>query len=727
MAELEARLAHTTSLVRRLHLQYDVAGILADAEATDEAMSQILMAIGRARGWSLVQAWIFHDDQTAFYVWHEPAHDYEAFIQAAGRTDPEERTGLLREALTSREAVWADELQEHDMARQQAARQEGLSEVAAFALRNGSKVYGVIELLRREPVADREDHNVLYRLLGRDIGRFLEALRYEEELEKKNERLAQAQLVARMGHWDWRPATDRLFTNEGTQIALGLPPSLMPESLPAYLGRVPLEDRPRLQRALQYIENLELRDIEVEHAFESPSGLRMLVLRVQAQADRHGRLRKVVGMVQDVTERRRAELQMRATERRWASVFKNSPVPGIVTVAETGECLAANDEFLEWFGAGSAEVLGRTTVSLGLWSEGRRAELTRLLDERGYLRHYELQVRIRAGQRDVLFNVEPVDIDDRPCFLVTFVDLTERKVLEKQLRLTAAAVDQAAEAMVILDAQGVMVSVNPAFTRLTGYEAKEALGQSMEELLHRPTGRHDDDFFKKVVGSLFIDGHWEGDVWARRRDGEIFPELLSLSVIRGPDGGVMSYVGVFNDITGQKDQEERLRQMALYDSLTGLPNRSLLYEHVEKALSRADRRSRQVAVLFSDLDRFKPVNDTYGHEVGDRVLKEVGRRLAACVRSSDLVARLGGDEFVTVIEDVSSVEDAKEVAGKIVAAMAEPFHIGDITVQVGSSVGIAVYPEHGRHTRVLIRRADEALYDAKEAGRNGFQVWGTPA
>jgi diguanylate cyclase (GGDEF)-like protein len=144
-------------------------------------------------------------------------------------------------------------------------------------------------------------------------------------------------------------------------------------------------------------------------------------------------------------------------------------------------------------------------------------------------------------------------------------------------------------------------------------------------------------------------------------------------------------------------------------------------------LSRADRRSRQVAVLFSDLDRFKPVNDTYGHEVGDRVLKEVGRRLAACVRSSDLVARLGGDEFVTVIEDVSSVEDAKEVAGKIVAAMAEPFHTGDITVQVGSSVGIAVYPEHGRHTRVLIRRADEALYDAKEAGRNGFQVWGTPA
>ena len=428
-------------------------------------------------------------------------------------------------------------------------------------------------------------------------------------------------------------------------------------------------------------------------------------------------------MVQDVTERRKAELKLRATEKRWESVFKNSPVPGVVTAAKTGTCLAANEEFLEWIGKPAEEVVGRTMLELKFWMNAeQRAQAVARVEEKGYLRHFELRLNVAKGQRTVLMNVEPVDIDDEACYLATFIDITERNALEQELKLTAAAVEQAAEAMVILDHKGNIVSLNPAFTRITGYEKDEVTGKSMSGLLHWPTGKHDDSFFRALTGRLLMSGHWEGEVWAQRKSGEQFPELLSISAIRNGANEITHYVGVFNDISGQKDHEEKLRKRALYDPLTGLPNRFLLLDHMEKAIERASRRQSKLAVCFMDLDHFKPVNDTHGHETGDQLLKQIAVRLLQTLRKSDFVARLGGDEFVLVLEDIDGVAQVERVADKVVNAMHEPFALNDITVEIGCSIGVALYPNHAERAKTLLRYADEALYETKEAGRDGYRV-----
>lgn len=725
--DLEARLALSSAMVRRLHLQYEVAGILAEAESIHDALHDVLMTLGRTKGWNIAQSWIFDDDQTQFQVWHDSSRDLETYIQHSRSLDLRSVTDAPAAAMTGNDVLWVDDIRQHTgYARHAAAVQAGICNVLVFPLVHGQRVFGVVELASTQNDPPESGFRQLFRLLGRDIARFLEAMQYEHELEKKNTRLAQAQRIARMGHWEWRPQTNRLKINGGTLRALGYcEDELAPETLEAYLARLPEADRTRLQAALGEIADLRLGELEFEHAFESPDGnLRLIVLRAEAQTDRHGRLNRVVGMVQDVTERRRAELQMRASERRWESVFKNSPVPGLVTDAQTGECLAANVEFLEWFGTDQDQVLGKSTTEIGLWAaEQPREYIVRQLKKKGYLRHYEVQVNSQKGPRSVLMSVECLDIDERDCYLVKFVDISERKALETQLRLIASAVNQAAEAMVILDAQGIIVSVNPAFTRITGYAGPEAEGQPMDVLLNRPTGLHDDDFFRRIVGYLLSGGHWEGEVWAQRKNGEVFPELLSISVIRDDSGKIVNYVGVFNDITDQKAQEEKLKQLALYDSLTGLPNRTLLKEHLEQAIARAKRQGAKVAVIFCDLDRFKPVNDTFGHEVGDEVLKEVAKRLRRSVRASDMVARLGGDEFVVVLETIAGLDDVSMVAQKMVDALSVPFAVLEQPIEIGTSAGIALYPDHGEAPNTLIRRADEALYMAKDAGRATYRFW----
>jgi len=433
---------------------------------------------------------------------------------------------------------------------------------------------------------------------------------------------------------------------------------------------------------------------------------------------------RVQGMGQDVVEYQRAQAQAANAERRWEVVFRSSPLPGFVTDAQTGECLAANEEMLQWFGFPKEAVVGRTTVDLGIWpSRSAREEIVARIRKRGCLRHFETVTQAREGMRNVIASMEYVELHGRACILSQFVDITARKQLEASLRLTAAAVEQAAEAMVILDRQGVILSVNPAFTRVTGYAGAEAIGRSLGTLLHRPTGRHDDIFFRRLAGSLAMHGHWEGEVWAMRKNGELFPELLSLSVIRNEREEIVNHVAVFNDISQRKDYENRLKKLALRDSLTGLPNRSLLAAQLEQTLDRASREKSRVAVLFIDLDRFKMINDENGHDIGDALLRQVAERLQDSVRASDLVARLGGDEFVVVLSGIASPGDAARVADKIVSAVAQPFAIQDLQLELGASAGIALFPEHGDDAESVLRHADEALYRVKNTGRNGYAFW----
>ena len=282
-------------------------------------------------------------------------------------------------------------------------------------------------------------------------------------------------------------------------------------------------------------------------------------------------------------------------------------------------------------------------------------------------------------------------------------------------RLASAIFEATDEAMLITDERQVILSVNPAFERVTGYSADEAVGRTPRML---SSGRHDAHFYSDMWEILLKDGHWHGEIWNRRKTGELYAQRITLSVVRDDSGHVVNYVAVFSDITSSKREADRLLHLVHHDSLTRLPNRVLLRDRTTQALAQAGRNGGQVAVLFLDLDGFKAVNDLFGHTAGDRVLEVVAGRLRACVRESDTVARQGGDEFVILLPEVNSAGDAETLAAKLLAALAEPIPCGKEVAKIGVSIGMALYPRDGRDCDTLLAAADEAMYRAKQDGGN---------
>ncbi|HSV28319.1 MAG TPA: EAL domain-containing protein, partial [Candidatus Omnitrophota bacterium] len=276
------------------------------------------------------------------------------------------------------------------------------------------------------------------------------------------------------------------------------------------------------------------------------------------------------------------------------------------------------------------------------------------------------------------------------------------------------------EGIVITDPNGIILSVNPAFTEITGYPAEEAVGQTPRLL---KSDHHDDAFYSAMWAELKAKGQWKGELWNRRKSGDVFLEHQTISMVPGPDGRPVRYVAVFNDITELRRKDERIRHLAYHDPLTALPNRQLLNDRLEHALNMCRREGRQIAVMFLDLDRFKVINDTLGHDVGDNLLREVAKRLSGAVRAVDTVARLGGDEFVVLIEHPDSPRAVAQVAEKIIHALTAPVELGDNVVHVTTSIGISLFPNDGDDLTALMKNADTAMYAAKSAGRNGYHFF----
>ena len=311
----------------------------------------------------------------------------------------------------------------------------------------------------------------------------------------------------------------------------------------------------------------------------------------------------------------------------------------------------------------------------------------------------------------------------RAYYLLAVSGEAARKLAEQEMRIAATAFETR-EGIMITDAEGVILRVNHAFTDLTGYSAEEAMGKTPAML---SSGRQDEEFYRKLWKKLQRDKYWEGEIWNRRKSGEIYPELLTISAVFGPDSSITHYVGIFADITERKAADDLIRSLAFYDPLTQLPNRRLLLDRFGQALLSSTRRKNYGAVLFLDLDKLKLLNDSRGHEVGDLLLIEVARRLLSSVRGEDTVARLGGDEFVVVLEDLSHdkpVAEAKalEVAEKIRQAVNAPYSLQGQAHQGSTSIGICLFTGGAETVSELLLRADLAMYEAKAAGRNALRV-----
>lgn len=294
-----------------------------------------------------------------------------------------------------------------------------------------------------------------------------------------------------------------------------------------------------------------------------------------------------------------------------------------------------------------------------------------------------------------------------------FLDMTEYKNAASKLRLHAQVFSHAGEGIMITDTELRILAVNRAFTAFTGYTEQEAVGHTPALL---QSGRHDREFYGQMWESIRATGQWQGEIWNRRKSGEAYPEFLSITTLRDEQGEVTNYIGMFKDITERKQAEDRLKYLAHYDMLTGLPNRALLQEMLQEIIQDCDRGGERLAVLFIDLDRFKAINDSLGHNAGDLVLRQMGERLRRAVRAEDVVARFGGDEFIVVLRRLKGTEEALETARRVTALLEQPFCGADNEIYMDASIGISLYPDHGGDLESLMRHADLAMYKAKSQG-----------
>ncbi|MFI3186326.1 MAG: EAL domain-containing protein [Methylococcaceae bacterium] len=333
----------------------------------------------------------------------------------------------------------------------------------------------------------------------------------------------------------------------------------------------------------------------------------------------------------------------------------------------------------------------------------------------------EINLIRRSGLGWAEFRSTPIEWENQQAYVIGIRDITERKLSDERLLQAATVFESTREGVMITDLKRCITRVNRAFTDITSYTEAEAIGKSASLL---SSGRHDAAFYAEMWSSIALTGHWQGEIWNRRKCGEVYPELLSISAVINKAGELTHYVGVFADISQLKATESRLDFLAHHDPLTSLPNRLLLLSRLDHAIEISLRDNKMLALLMIDLDRFKDVNDSFGHLAGDELLQLVGQQLKSRLRSIDTVCRLGGDEFTVLLEDISQPEDAARVANEIINAISEPWLLlSGKEVRIGASIGISLFPDHGTTPVELLQQADTALYQAKAEGRGRFKYF----
>ena len=421
-------------------------------------------------------------------------------------------------------------------------------------------------------------------------------------------------------------------------------------------------------------------------------------------------------------ERRAIENALRESESRFRELYEKAPL-AYQSLDVEGNILEVNDAWLNLLGFRREEVIGRfigdfmTDVSIKtLQNEFPKFQQRGKVD--GPLFHF----LHRDGTRRLLMVNGQIARDRDGNFLRThciMTDLTERLQSAEQLRLAAAVFEQSAEGIVIIDATHNVLMVNQAYVKMTGYSAAELIGKLPPVM---DPGCNDASFIRAMWETVETHGSWQGELWNRRKDGDLYPELASVSRVHDEEGKVSHYIAIVTDISAHKANEAHIHRLAHFDALTGLPNRSLLADRVGQSLSRVERNAESLALIFMDIDRFKNVNDSLGHRIGDELLIQVAGRLRHVLREEDTVSRLGGDEFILVLPSASA-EGAAHVAEKVLKSLSAPYQIEHHELNVTASLGIAMYPNDGHTYDALSMCADAAMYRAKQGGRNTFRFF----
>jgi diguanylate cyclase (GGDEF)-like protein/PAS domain S-box-containing protein len=556
-----------------------------------------------------------------------------------------------------------------------------------------------------------------------------ERKRSELALADQGSRLQYVIDATRVGTWEWNVQTGETRFNERWAEIVGYRlDELQPTTIDTWLRFVHPDDRAASEQALQRHFAGTADYYECQARVQHRDGHWVWVLdRGQVfEWTEDGKPLWMYGTHQDITESKQTELALRESELRLRTAGK-------LAYDLVYEWDVASGE-LTWFGDidgflgfAPGTVSNRLDSWFALIHEDDRPVVERLVERHTTSTEAiacEYRVRDASGRYHVWQDkaLPVVGESGGPRKWVGVCsDISERRQQEEKLRLAGTVFEHAHEAIMITDARSRIIDVNEAFTAITGYRRNEVLGRTPGFL---SSGRHDAAFYDEMWHALRQHHHWQGEIWNRRRNGEVYPEMLAISAVLDGSGTVVNYVGLFSDITALKEHQAQLEKIAYYDPLTKLPNRLLLGDRLRQAMAQATRHERMLAVLYLDLDGFKEVNDAHGHDVGDRVLIDVATRLRQTLRQEDTLARLGGDEFAAVLADLEHGNACVDLLPRLLNAASQSATVAGKPVRISASIGVTLFPQHEDiDADRLLRQADQAMYQAKLAGKNRYQLF----
>ena len=573
--------------------------------------------------------------------------------------------------------------------------------------------------------SEREDDGTIVRSLAVmvDVTR---QLRAEEALAESEQRLALAVRSGRVGFWDWHVETEAVYYNERWAEIVGHRLDDLKQEYATWTSRIHPDDRSRTMQSLTDHIGGKADFFESEHRLRAKGGEYVWVLGIGqvSQRDADGTPRRVTGVMLDITEFKQVQEKLGLSEQRFRNVTLTSG-DWIWQLDHERRYSYVSETVTRLMGYQPEEFIGHSPFDFFLEREHDR--LREVFEDHwnpgSTVKDLECWHRAKDGS-PVCMLINGVPVLDAEGVMQGYFgmakDITSRKDAQYKIRLFEKVFESALEGISLTTPEGDILSVNQAFTDITGYTQDEVLGKNPSIL---KSDRHDDGFYAEMWRSLNETGRWEGEIWNRRKDGRAYPEWLVISAIEDELGRTSHYVAVFHDITDIKHKEETILHQANHDALTGLPNRELLLDRMGVALSKTRREQSGLAVLFIDLDHFKTINDSLGHVTGDALLRMVAERLTALVRDSDTVARMGGDEFAVLQDGIGGPHQAVNLAERIIESFREPLPLAGRELFVTPSIGIALHPGDGDDAESLVKHADLAMYRAKERGRNNFSLF----
>jgi len=423
-----------------------------------------------------------------------------------------------------------------------------------------------------------------------------------------------------------------------------------------------------------------------------------------------------------LVEGKRAQREALEAETKFRATFEHSAV-GMTNVATDGRILRINRRFCEMAGYTEAELLGMTLQEITHPEDlpGGLDMSRRILS--GEIPSYTTERRLLRRDGQVIWGLLTVSALRKPdgevdYFIAVVEDITELKAAQERMRLDAMVFEGSQEGIVITNADTQIITANQAFSKITGYTREEAVGRKPSLL---SSGRQDAEFYRLMWQSLRETGRWSGEIWNRRKNGTVYPEWLAISALSDAAGKISHYIGIFSDISSEKQAQDTIHRLLHYDHLTQLPNRSLMRERLEVTLGHVRHRERKAAVMLLNLHRFRAVNETFGAEAGDTMLREVANRLSAALRSGDTVSRLDADNFGIILNDMERSDDAAALAMKLLEAVSSPLRVDGHDVVVKAYIGISAYPDDGEDGDTLLRSAQAALDAIRELGHAGYR------